>query len=106
VHHQIGRQELKDIEAIISQLERQKAAIEKAIAALREVSGLPVKQSNARKPTTSKPPARKHHISPEGRERIAEATRRRWAAKRAAEKAASKISGPAKKTHAVKKKAA
>jgi hypothetical protein len=97
---------MNDIEKIISQLVQQKAAIEKAIIALREVSGLAADESKtagAGKPKTKRP---KRHISPEGRKRIAEATRKRWAAKRAAEKAAAKVPSSAKRTRPVRKKAA
>jgi hypothetical protein len=101
-----GDPTLNDIENIIMQLEQQRTAIDKAIAALREVSGDIGPQSSTNKTRATKAPARKRNISPEGRKRIAEATRRRWAAKRAAEKAASKVAGPAKKTRSAKKKAA
>lgn len=87
---------LNEIGQIITQLERQKAGIDKAITALREVSGLPGQSSIASKAAKSKTPV-KRYISPEGRRRIAEATRKRWAAKRAADKAAAKKAQPAKK---------
>lgn len=66
---------------IISQLERQKAAIERAISALGEIdSGPENKQTVSQTPEVG---ARKRRLSPEGRKRIAEAMRRRWAAKKA-----------------------
>jgi hypothetical protein len=76
---------VNDLEKIIAELENQKAAIDRAITALREIVG-PV-QGAAITPSTVevKTAATKRHISPEGRKRIIEATKRRWAAKRAAE---------------------
>jgi hypothetical protein len=96
---------MNEIEKIVSQLERQKAAIEKAIIALREVSGVNDKSRTA-EIGRSKPGPRKRHISPEGRKRIAEATRKRWAAVRAARGSTSKAPGSAKRTRPAKKKAA
>jgi hypothetical protein len=105
---------------IVEQLERQKAAIERALAALREVDGTtptaaappptertPRKASNKRslaqkarwaanKAAESVPAAapakavRKGGMTPEGRKRLAEAMKRRWAVKRTAAQAAAK----------------
>jgi hypothetical protein len=93
---------------IIAQLEKQKTAIERALAALREVEGIepaapasstPVKRkaSNTRslaqkarwaakkaaEVATPAKAARKGGMTPEGRKRLAEAMKRRWALKRA-----------------------
>lgn len=71
---------MNDIKNIIQQLEQQREAIDRALSALRAIGGV------AATKTVAKAPAKKkRHLSPEGRARIAEATRRRWAAKRAAE---------------------
>jgi len=100
--------------SIIAQLEKQKAAIERALAALREVEGIgtaaPVQASPASAPqkvsnkrslaqkarwaakkaaeaaAPAPPPkaARKGGMTPEGRKRLAEAMKKRWAVKRAA----------------------
>lgn len=79
---------MNDVQRIISELERQRSAIEKAIAALREIGGSAgTKQSSQ---ATKKAVTKKRTMSPEARARIAEATRKRWAAKRAAEKKAAK----------------
>ena len=96
---------MNNIENVIKQLERQKAAIDKAITALREVGDVTVQQSSATKGTATQA-SRKRRISSEGRKRIAEAMRRRWATKRAAEKASSRGAGPRKNVHATKKKEA
>lgn len=87
---------MNDINRIISELERQRVAIDRAIAALRDVTGpsaaasstqASVKRANA--PAATK---KRRQLSPEGRQRIVEATRKRWAARRAAE-AQQKTSG-------------
>ena len=76
---------------IIARLEGQKAAIERALAALREIGGPVLESAAARVPVTAKTPTkrkakRKTRITPEGRARLAEAMRARWAAKKAASK--------------------
>jgi hypothetical protein len=90
---------LNDIESIIQQLEQQRGAIERALGALREIVGSPVPAVKKR----GRPPGKEkrggaRHMSAEGRARIGEATRKRWAEKRAAEASATKKTGrPAKK---------
>jgi hypothetical protein len=95
---------LKDI---IAGLENQKAAIEKALDALKQAEGsvgapAVARARRGRPPGSTKkaaPAPRKGRISPEGRERLAAAMRERWAAKRAG---AAVTKAAAKKT---KKKA-
>ena len=112
---------------IVEQLERQKAAIERALAALREVDGTtptaaaspaiertPRKAGNKRslaqkarwaaKKAAEAVPAiaptkavRKGGMTPEGRKRLAEAMKRRWAVKRTAAQAVAKKRGRPKK---------
>ena len=83
---------LKNIESIISDLEQQRAAIERALEALRQVGGQPAAKKRGRPPNVKNAaPAKKRrggkrHLSPEGRQRIIEATKKRWAAVRAAAK--------------------
>lgn len=94
---------MNNLEDIISQLEREKVAIENALAALRGISGTggyasvtqptgqkrrgrPPKNPNA-VPVASR---KQSGITAEGRRRLAESMRKRWAAKRAAEKKASR----------------
>jgi hypothetical protein len=74
---------VNDVENIISKLEKQRSAIDRAISALREITGSP-----ATGPDVAENKTKKRHLSPEGRKRIIEATKRRWAAKRAAQAAA------------------
>ena len=71
---------MNDIENVISRLEKQRSAIDRAILALREIAG--PSTPNARETSQSK--SRKRRLSAEGRKRIIEATKRRWAAKKAA----------------------
>ena len=99
---------MTSLQQIISDLEQQKAAIENALAALRGLSGgAEQRRGPGRPPGTGGPgrPAKKgSNISDEGRQRIAEALRKRWAAKKAAAKKAAgrntgaKTPAPAKKT--------
>lgn len=104
---------MTDLQQIISNLEQQKAAIEKALAALRGLSaGAPERRGPGRPPGTrrpGRPPNKRSLISEEGRRRIAEAQRERWAAKKAAAKktagrnTGAKIPATAKKTAAWKR---
>lgn len=82
---------LNGIENIIRQLEGQRTSIDRALEALREIAGLEAPVTVKRR---GRPPGKKKGgMSAEGRARIGEATRERWAAKKAAEaKAAKKTS--------------
>lgn len=86
---------MSDLSTVISELEQQRAAIERAVSALREITG--PRPGRPRKSAQTAVP-KKRVLSPEGRRRIIEATKRRWAAKRAAETAQGKIApAPGKK---------
>jgi hypothetical protein len=79
---------------IINRLEKQKVAIDRAIAALKDVGDEAITEPAANG-TTAKPRAKKatkktRSLSPEARERISAAQRARWAATRKAEKKAAK----------------
>jgi len=74
---------VNEITNIIRQLEQQQAAIQRALSALREIGGGGTVATT--KAVTKSTGPRKRRLSPEGRKRIAEAARRRWAAKRAAD---------------------
>lgn len=73
---------LKDI---IKTLEHQKTAIERALAALREVDGTSVQAAAEAAPVVTRRGrrARKGGMTAEGRRRLSEALKKRWAAKRA-----------------------
>jgi hypothetical protein len=84
---------MNGIDNIIARLEDQKAAVERALEALRDFD-----QTGTVTPakSTSKAPARKGGMTPEGRRRLALAMKRRWAAKRTgaqAKKATTKKTG-------------
>jgi hypothetical protein len=67
---------------IISRLESQKQAIEKALSALREVGG-GASTAPAKRAYTRRGAKKTGGISAEGRRRLAEAMKKRWALKRA-----------------------
>jgi hypothetical protein len=78
---------------VISRLEQQRAAIDKAIEALREFEdGGIAEQPRPKKTVTEKPAKKKRKMSEEGRQRIIEASRKRWAAVRKAAKKETKKS--------------
>lgn len=87
---------LGNFEDIIARLEKQKIAIDQAISALREFDESDVTESAAPKTVrhakaVKKAAAKKRVMSEEGRQRIAEASRKRWAAvRKAATKGARK----------------
>lgn len=91
---------MNDIAKAISQLERQRATIDHAIAALREVEALaPTASASSSGPSKPGRKTVKRRMSAEGRKRISEAAKKRWAEKRAAEAApAAKKGPPTKKT--------
>ena len=65
------------LNGIINQLERQKTAIERALASLRGIEGI-----EAAAPALA---TRKGGMTPAGRRRVSAALKKRWAAKKAAE---------------------
>jgi hypothetical protein len=92
---------VNDFANIISRLEQQRAAIDRALSALREVEGPGPVQAKSAGSVATKP--KKRRMSAAGRRRIAEATRKRWADKRAADAALLQRTGSTK--HATKKAA-
>ena len=84
---------------VISQLQKQRAAIDKAIAALQQVGDEDVDQGaeprtpakKAAKKAIGNKAAAKRTLSPEARKRISDAVKKRWAAaKKGQKKQASK----------------
>lgn len=75
---------MNDVDSIISQLETQREAIDRAISALRgvEAGSLPAKRRGPQPPQkkATQKKAKKRVLSEEGRARISEAAKRRWAA--------------------------
>jgi hypothetical protein len=79
---------LKDIDEIISDLEQKRQAIQRALAALREITDSSA-TTRSMEMSNSTGPRKRHRLSAAGRRAISEATKRRWALKRAAESAAA-----------------
>lgn len=92
---------MTDLQGIISELEKQSAAIETALAALRGVTGATPPKRRGRPPgsttagikrrgrpakQTESAATKQARLTDEGRKRLAESMRKRWAAKRAARK--------------------
>ena len=76
------------LESIIAQLERQKSAVGRALEALRNIEGTVDADSlSAADKRANAPAKRKGGLTPEGRRRLAEAMKRRWAVKRTAAQA-------------------
>ena len=69
---------MNDIDSVISRLEKQRSAIDRALLALREISG----HNTPKAQPVSQRKSRRRRLSPEGRRRIIEATKGRWAAKK------------------------
>lgn len=89
---------MNDIAKAISELERQRATIDHAIAALREVEALaPAAHASSSGPSKPEKKTVRRRMSAEGRKRISEAAKKRWAEKRAAEAAPSAKKGPSTK---------
>jgi hypothetical protein len=83
---------------VIKGLEKQKTAIERALAALREVDGtLAESVPLAAAPARRGRPRRKGGMTPEGRKRLSEALKKRWAAKKAASEVKPLAKATAKK---------
>lgn len=114
-----------DVSKIIAEIDAQIAPLQQARAMLLGLSentavakprrGRPKGSTNAGKPAAvkaAKPSKRKRNLSPEGRKRIADAMKRRWAERRneapkAAKKvAAKKVAAPKKEASAPKKEVA
>ncbi len=107
-----GKEVLMDVRKIVAEIDAKIASLQQARAVLVELDesavilkprrGRPKGSTNAAKGaivTIAKPLPRKRNLSPEGRKRIAEAMKRRWAERR---KAVKKEAAP-KKELAVKK---
>ena len=81
-----------DFTSIINELQQRAAAIDRALEAVRGVGGVnvaaaPAKRRGRPPGSKNKTPGTKRVLSPEGRRRIIEATKRRWAAAKKAQKA-------------------
>ena len=76
-------EEILDIHSIVKELKRERARLERAIAALDETE-LPLEPQGSR-PVASVPPVRAKggdRLTPEGRKRLSDALKKHWAEKR------------------------
>ena len=72
-----------DIHAIIKELKRERDRLDKAIAALDETDSAPAPQMSSPAAKVSPPSTgRGHHLTPEGRKRLSDNLKKRWAEKR------------------------
>ena len=71
---------MSDFDGIIASLEQQRAAIERALEALREVSGTSAPATKKRGRPPGKKTGVKRVLSPEGRAAIIAGAKKRWAA--------------------------
>ena len=86
-----------DVSRILSEIDAEIARLQQARAALTAInaSGTVAARRGRPKGSVNKKsakPGRKRNLTPEGRKRIAEAMKRRWAERRAATKSSSKNS--------------
>jgi hypothetical protein len=100
---------LNEIANIISRLETQKAAIDRALETLQDfaATGSVTPQQSGRKKQSGRKTqaARKGGMTPEGRRRLALAMKRRWAAKRTGKQAKQATAKKATAKKATAKKA-
>lgn len=80
--NQTGATMAGSLKDVIKKLEEQRAAIERALAALREIEG-PGSEAVAPATSVGSRGRRKGGMTAEGRRRLSEALKARWAAKRA-----------------------
>lgn len=87
---------MNEIAKVISRLEQHRAAIDRALAALREIEAVEPKESASTPRAAGAGQPKKRRMSAAGRRNIAEAVRKRWAEKRAAEAQSSQRAGAKK----------
>jgi hypothetical protein len=80
-----------EFKEIITRLEKQKAAIERVLAALREMDDSGVEEATATWRARPTRVARKTEMSEKGRKRIAEVQRKRWLPKKKAAKRSGRV---------------
>jgi hypothetical protein len=78
------------VKEMIAQLQRQRASIDKAIAALEEIDGTGSSAAVAADKQAKAAPREKGTLTEEGRERLRAAMKARWAAKKKAQASGKK----------------
>jgi hypothetical protein len=80
-HHVEVSQIIAEIDAQISKLQQARELLSSSLTVVRKGPGRPKGSKNAA-PAAAAPAKRQRRLSPEGRKRIAEAMKRRWAERR------------------------
>ena len=71
-----------DIRAIVKELKLERDRLDKAIAALDETDSAPAPQMSSPTAKVAAPPTGTgHHLTPEGRKRLSDSMKKRWAEK-------------------------
>ena len=88
------------IKDVIASLERRKTGIEQALEALRGINAVDGQQPGVEvaEAVTNGGPKRRGGMTPEGRKRLSAALKKRWAAKKAGEGAAARLTAEAPAT--------
>jgi hypothetical protein len=75
---------------IVTELKKERSRIEKAIAALDGLGGQTAAKTSTVKSAARSAKRRRHHLTPQGRKRLSEMMKKRWAERR--KKASGKAS--------------
>ena len=102
---QRGEKMANSLNEVIKKLEQQRAGIERALAALRDIEGTGLETAApASAPRGRRKAKRKGGMTPEGRRRLSEALKARWAAKKASAAAPAKAKRKSRLTAAGRKR--
>ena len=72
-----------DIQAIVKELKRERDRLNKAIAALEETDSSPTPRTSSPAANLPAPPSKRgRRLTPEGRKRLSDTMKKRWAEKR------------------------
>jgi hypothetical protein len=71
-----------DIQAIVKELKRERDRLSRAIAALEETDSSPTPRMSSPTANVSAPPRKKRRFTPEGRKRLSDMMKKRWAERR------------------------
>ena len=69
-----------DFKKVVTELKKERDRLNRAIAALEGIEGTPAVAAKTSKPAAKK--AKKHHLTAEGRKRLSEMMKKRWAERR------------------------
>jgi len=71
-----------DLRKVVSELKQERDRLNRAIAALEGIEGAPAVAAKAFSSKPAPKAAKKHKLSPEGRKRLSEMMKKRWAERR------------------------